>query len=323
VSQQWTIKEAAAAIGLNYDYAKKIVRNYNQQGETAMVNGCKNVKARRGKPLLSAAQIEELRECLKTPPPDKGIWTGPKVAEWIAQKTGKEKVWPQRGWEYLKKCRYSLQLPRPHHQKAYKDKQEEFKQNLPEKIKQLQQKYPKATIEVWSFDEHRLGLKPILRRVWAPIGERPIARVYHRYEWTYLYGYVHPQTGSTEWFIMPSVNITWFNLALQSFAEAVGASKEKIILLVVDRAGWHMSKKVELPEGIYLEPLPPYSPELQPAERLWTLADEPLVNKSLSSLDELEEVLCERCQILSGMQTQIKALTNYHWWPDPETLKTG
>ncbi len=109
---------------------------------------------------------------------------------------------------------------------------------------------------------------------------------------------------------------------MKSFAEAVGASKDKIILLVVDRAGWHMSEKVELPEGIFLEPLPPYSPELQPAERLWSLAAEPLVNKSFSTLD-VEELLLQRCRILCQMQPQIQALTNYHWWPQPNTLTTG
>ena len=45
-----------------------------------------------------------------------------------------------------------------------------------------------------------------------------------------------------------------------------------------------MSESVVVPQGIYLEPLPPYSPELQPAERLWQLSDEPLVNKSFDTL---------------------------------------
>jgi transposase len=85
------------------------------------------------------------------------------------------------------------------------------------------------------------------------------------------------------------------------------------VVLVLDQAGWHMSDKVVLPPQIVLEPLPPYSPELQPVERLWALADEPLVNKSFETLDELEEVLCQRCQILSHLPAQIQALTHYHW----------
>lgn len=110
---------------------------------------------------------------------------------------------------------------------------------------------------------------------------------------------------------------------LEQFALATGAGKDKIVLLVLDRAGWHMSDKVVVPEGIYLEPLPPYSPELQPAERLWNLTDEPLANKSFENLDELESVLIERCQILETMTSEIKALTNYHWWPDTASIDTG
>ena len=78
---------------------------------------------------------------------------------------------------------------------------------------------------MWSFDEHRIGLKPIIRKVWAPIGERPSAIVYHRYEGVYLYRFVHPQTGKTELFIIPRVNIEWFNLVLEQFALATGAGQ--------------------------------------------------------------------------------------------------
>jgi transposase len=139
----------------------------------------------------------------------------------------------------------------------------------------------------------------------------------------YLYSFVHPKTGQTEWYILPRVNVGWFNLALESFALAVGAGNKKIILLVIDQAGWHMSDKVVVPEGIYLEPLPPYSPELQPAERLWQLSDEPLANKSFDTLDELEQVLVERCCTVSQMHSQVQALTNYHWWPDADAQETG
>ena len=50
-------------------------------------------------------------------------------------------------------------------------------------------------VEAWAFDEHRLGLKPIIRRIWAPKGQRPKARARPRYQWLYLYAYVQPQTG--------------------------------------------------------------------------------------------------------------------------------
>jgi transposase len=62
-----------------------------------------------------------------------------------------------------------------------------------------------------------------------------------------------------------------------------------------------------------VEFLPTYSPELQPAERLWKLVDEPLVNECFESLDKIEELLVKRCNFLSNMKEEIRNLTNYHW----------
>jgi hypothetical protein len=56
----------------------------------------------------------------------------------------------------------------------------------------LQKAYPADKVEVWSEDEARFGLKPILRRVWSPIGERPLAMIDERYEWLWLYAATHP-----------------------------------------------------------------------------------------------------------------------------------
>ena len=66
----------------------------------------------------------------------------------------------------------------------------------------------------------------------------------------------------------------WTNVVLETFATEAGADQDKIILLVQDRAGWHRSQKVNLPSGIKTEFFPASNPELQPAERLWSLVDE-------------------------------------------------
>jgi hypothetical protein len=49
-------------------------------------------------------------------------------------------------------------------------------------LSRLQVQYPEAEIELWSEDEHRLGLQPILRRIWTPVGEQPIAEVKAQYQ---------------------------------------------------------------------------------------------------------------------------------------------
>ncbi|HEY4386787.1 MAG TPA: hypothetical protein VGN34_20210 [Ktedonobacteraceae bacterium] len=85
-------------------------------------------------------------------------------------------------------------------------------------MKQIHGEHPQASIEVWAMDEHRIGLKPILRNVWVRKGSRPCVRVQQRYEWLSLYGFVHPHSGRTEWLILPTVDLEIMNLALAHFA---------------------------------------------------------------------------------------------------------
>lgn len=179
--------------------------------------------------------------------------------------------------------------------------------------------HPAATVEVWAQDEHRLGLLPVLRRVWAPRGQRPITPVHRRFQWLYAYGFVRPTTGTTWWCLLPTVSVAAFELALATFAADEGIGPDRRVVLVLDHAGWHQSPRLTLPAGIDLAPLPPYSPELQPAERLWSLLDEPLANRALADLEELETVLVDRCQTLRADPARIKADTHFHWWPADTT----
>src|SRR5690349_8766700 len=112
------------------------------------------------------------------------------------------------------------------------------------------------------MDEHRLGLKPIIRRIWALRGQRPIIPVQPRYQWLYLYSFVQPTTGRSFWLVMPTVSIAAFSLALRHFADFVGTGQTLKVDLVVDNAGWHTSPLVQWPTGIRPDFLPPYSPEL-------------------------------------------------------------
>jgi len=163
------------------------------------------------------------------------------------------------------------------------------------------------------MDEHRIGLKPLLRRVWASPGYRPIAAVHHRFQWLYVYGFVHPPSGRTFWLLMPTVSIAAFTIALREFARFLGP--DYLIRLVVDRAGWHTSPQVLLPPALQLRLLPPYSPELQPAEHLWALSDVPLVNRYFATLDDLENVQAERCRYLQAHPELVRSTTHFHWWP--------
>lgn len=181
--------------------------------------------------------------------------------------------------------------------------------------------HPRAAVEIWAQDEARIGLVPIVRRVWAPRGQRPIARGRRRYEWVYVYGFVQPSTGRVEWLLLPTVNTELFELALEFFAEATGANEKHHIILVIDQAGWHMCKGLKVPPGVHLFPLPAYSPELQPSERLWPLMREAVANKNISNMDQLEDALVARSQQLRADPALISDHTLFGWWAHAAELE--
>jgi hypothetical protein len=71
--------------------------------------------------------------------------------------------------------------------------------------------------------------------------------VHHRFQWLYVYGFVHPETGRTFLPIRPKVNVDQFNQALTDFAQFAGTNPTKHCVVALDPAGWHPSKKVVLP----------------------------------------------------------------------------
>jgi hypothetical protein len=157
-----------------------------------------------------------------------------------------------------------------------------LEKKLAQTVEQVQQQYPEAIVEVWAEDEHRIGLHPVNRLRWVPLGEQPIAPVNWKYHWLWLVGFVHPTTGETYWWIVPWLNHEVFFRVLEDFAEHFGLGKRKRVILVVDQAAFHTSGQGRVPQGIHLLFLPPTSPELQPTERLWLLTNEAVANRAFA-----------------------------------------
>ena len=129
-----SVSEVARVVGYSEKWTREIAKRYESEG------GVEGLGDRRhGNPgakeraLLDEEGQAELREALlEGSPPGGGMWSGPKVARWIEQKTGLEKVHAQRGWEYLRKVRMSPQVPRPSNaQGADASEREAFKKVFP------------------------------------------------------------------------------------------------------------------------------------------------------------------------------------------------
>lgn len=128
-----TVKEAAPLVGLNYDYARRVVQRYNREGPRALRDRRRELRAPGIPPLLTQEQLQELAHAVQGPAPGGGLWTGPAVARWIAAKIGRDHVAPQRGHDYLKRLRLSPQVPRPRPHDADPAAQAAFQQSSPTK----------------------------------------------------------------------------------------------------------------------------------------------------------------------------------------------
>lgn len=168
-------------------------------------------------------------------------------------------------------------------------------------------------MEVWSQDEARFGLKPVLRRVWSPLGERPLAIINERYEWLWLFAATHPRTGRVFWLVLPRLDAPCVQLFLDEFAKEY-APEGKRLVLVWDGAPAHRATGLTISERVSLVSVPAYTPELNPSERVWPLVKEGVANRAHESLDELEQKVCLRCQKISA--EEVSARTKYHWWPE-------
>src|SRR5919202_165899 len=131
LSQGRSEREVARVTGYGRRWVAEVMRRYNEGGPEGLGD------RRRGnacpEPLLDEAQRAALAEALGGVPPEGGLWSGPKVAAWIARTTGRE-VRPQRGWDYLKRLGFSLRRPRPRHAKADPEARAAFKKGAADKV---------------------------------------------------------------------------------------------------------------------------------------------------------------------------------------------
>lgn len=102
----------------------------------------------------------------------------------------------------------------------------------------------------------------------------------------YLFAAVNPTTGDSSAMLAPTVNTDYMNENLRFISEQAGQNRH--VVLVLDQAGWHVAKALKVPDNITLLHLPPYSPELNPIERLWAyLKSHYLSNRVFKDYDDL------------------------------------
>ena len=145
-------------------------------------------------------------------------------------------------------------------------------------------------VRVFSQDETRYGLLASARRRITQPGIQPVAAIDSQYQSVYLYGVVEPATGMRFFLEFSHLTSECFQCFLEKSAEAFS---ESLNLFVLDNGRFHQAKSLSLPENIVLLFLPPYSPELNPIERLWQDLKAKLFTQTYQTLEDMQAKVTE------------------------------
>lgn len=160
-------------------------------------------------------------------------------------------------------------------------------------------------------DEGRFGLLGTPRRCWAPRSIRPVVGARLQRKYLYAFAAVSPQDGVLDSLILPWVNAETMSLFLATVAER---HDDEFIVMVMDQAGWHIAGNLQVPSNMRIVLLPPYSPELNPAEHLWeALREDWFANTVFHDLDAVEDALDDGLIALESDPQRIQTMTGFKW----------
>jgi transposase len=141
LAQGRTFLEVAEVLAFVPRWVEELAARYNAFGPAAL--GDQRRRNGRVASLLTPDLLAALAERLKEPPEEGGVWSGPKVAAWLARHRGLAKVHPQRGWEALRRIGWSIQAPRPRHARAATPEQRaEFKRGSTGRLRRPRRRIP-------------------------------------------------------------------------------------------------------------------------------------------------------------------------------------
>ena len=158
-------------------------------------------------------------------------------------------------------------------------------------------------------DEGRFGRISDVRRAWAPADIRPVSAGQIVREYLYVFAAVCPSLGKMTALILPYANTGMMNLFL---AEVAAEYSDYLVIMLMDQAGWHMSKSLRVPENIRILPQPAHSPELNPVEHLWEeIREKHFYNRAFRTLDEVENTLCRAIKYIADAPERLSSMTNF------------
>lgn len=208
-----------------------------------------------------------------------------------------------------------LKVPRKTHAKKDAAKAEEFRTGLAAKLATLSADTEDRPLRLWVLDEHRYGLLPVIRRCWSLKGVRVHVPYATRYQWGYLHEALEVDgQHKVELLFTPAIDQDIHTLFLRQIAESDPTACH---IIIQDQAGFHLREgDARLPANVRLLPLPPYSPELNPVEKLGDLVKDAICNRLFTELNTLEDAILAELEPLRRCGDRVAGLIGEGWLHD-------
>lgn len=185
-----------------------------------------------------------------------------------------------------------------------------YLKNLLQKLKHIKEtKFQSdvfSKVNIYFQDESRFGLLTIQRRILTVKGVKPLQPYQHKFKNLYLFGAFSPITGTHFTLELPKCNTDCFQLYLDEFSLQ---TPDEFKIIILDNGAFHKAAHLEIPKNIALLFIPPYSPELNPAEKMWRHLKDAIANQVFQTLENLSDRLCMEIQALTN--TMIRSITGY------------
>jgi transposase len=145
-----------------------------------------------------------------------------------------------------------------------------------------------TSVNLYFQDESRFGLMTHIGRCLTARGVKPIVRYQHAFKNTYLYGSFSPINGDSFVYEIEGTTSEIFYSYLKEFSKY---KPMELKLIFIDNAGFHSLKHYEIPENIELIRIPPYTPELNPSEKIWHYIKQYYKNNVFENIDNVKQWL--------------------------------
>ena len=301
---KWTLQEIGEAVGAGRSTVAAWLKLLREHGLEALLRW----KEGQGAPGRLSAEVQAAVHAGLA----EGRWRRARDLQlWLHKEHGIEMAL-SGVYYYLGKAGGVLKVPRKTHAKKDAAKAERFKQELAKRLQAL----PLAAdrpVRVWMADEHRFGLISVLRRCWS----LPGVRVSAPYQTKYLWGYLHSALEldgqhAAQALFSSSVNLETSGKFLEQIQQSDPLSEHVVIW---DQAGFHpRSGHAAVPAGVHLLSLPPYSPELNPVEKIGAFIKDAVCNKVWQTMEAIEAAISEELQPLWTIPKRVAQLVGEEGW---------